>query len=768
MANVNLTRRDIDYISRVVATEVPASLQRTAPDQYKAMVEAVVDTITNRVASTGFPDSVEAVVNQDRQFSKIAGPSNLNPYGSVKNAPKADEGLQKMVETHLTQRANGKPSAIGNSVNYANPNYSTSNNLGWISDMANAGGVTLGVGDAIHVHGNAPGAKVPDKYTLSVPGAIGNPSQMDSKVMGFSPSRNPGVPRMEAGFAQGRTFRNTDGSAFAAPSTRFSGLMTPARPGIPERSPRANMSATPTRDFRAPPEPLKITPNKVQTFALPRQAPAVNPAVIQRMQDNLANKMAFARPNPTNMNISGYGFSTPAKPSGAEMNLRNASAPRVSPDFGRAVPGAVSPNSPPSRTPQRAPTNFAFGPTTDESVRWAQRAAAFDAYANEASRRFAAPVPTAPATPAGPAGFTGGGGGWGADGRLPSPNQSRSMTFNPTDNMATDLMFGAPNRQRSMAFNPTDNMATDLMFAPSQRAALGPTNDPSVRAAQADLAKNNRRDQFARDLMRAMPPAQPTRQSAFNPVDNMATDLMFTQTAPQTVNSRPSAPVYDMVDVPQSRTIADQYASYGAGRIAPQVASSATQAMPNVPQTVGPRSPSIRGPASPTVNAPMTQQQRMDKALADMRVGIPPQDIYDENAPGRSGFRGFGAGGFLGNLLTGNIGNMRGIEGGVQLPGLLGVLQNVVQGIGNPQQAQQAAQAVQTVAPALGQVMGLPAAQQAARAGNNMVIGRDANGILGWMADGGLSAGAANAGWASNNPERNYGGYGGGYDPTPV
>lgn len=55
-----------------------------------------------------------------------------------------------------------------------------------------------------------------------------------------------------------------------------------------------------------------------------------------------------------------------------------------------------------------------------------------------------------------------------------------------------------------------------------------------------------------------------------------------------------------------------------------------------------------------------------------------------------------------------------------------------------------------------------------AKAGNNMVIGRDASGNIGWGGVGGLSAGAAGAGWASNNPERNYGGYGGGYDPTPT
>jgi hypothetical protein len=717
MANVNLTQRDIDYISRVVATEVPASLQRTAPDQYKAMVEAVVDTITNRVASTGFPDSVEAVVNQSRQFSKIAGPSNLNPYGSVKNAPKANEGLQKMVETHLTQRANGKPSTVGNSVNYANPNYSTPNNLGWISDMANAGGVTLGVGDAIHIHGNAPGAKVPDKYTLSVPGAIGNPSQMDSKVMGFSPSRNPGTPRMETGFAQGRTFRNTDGSAFAAPSTRFSGLMTPGRPGVPERSPRANTSAAPTSDFRAPPAPLKITPNKVQTFALPRQAPAVSPATIQRMQDNLTSKMAFAQPNPSNMNISGYGFSTPAKPSEPQATgSATGSINRATAVGNLAVPGR-SPGVLGGRG-NINPPNVVAPPANVLSN--------FDQYGN----------------------FIG----------------NRQSSAAPTGDFRSTLADRA-------------NVPQSLPQAAAPSAPIQ-TMDNATRAAQAQTARQMAKDQFARDLVRSMPaPTVNVDRGRFGPGPSKAELAnQYSQYQRGTVPSAQINPsVYDMVDVPQSSTIASQYASYGAGKIAPQRAATTTQAVPaapsipNVPQTVGPRAPS-----APAVNAPMTQQQRMDKALADMRVGIPPRDIYKEQlgvpvAPANpvfgNGFRGFGAGGFLGNLLTGNLRNAAGIPGGFQLPGVLGIIQNAVQRLGGPQQA---AQAVQTVAPALGQVMGLPAAQQAAKAGANMVIGRDAGGRLGWMADGGLSSGAMGAGWASNNPERNFGGYGGGYDPTPV
>jgi hypothetical protein len=547
----------------------------------------------------------------------------------------------------------------------------------------------------------------------------GTPADLPNSAIGYNVSptalAQPTLPPID-GMTRQAYYRDKNFNPIATPASRLSGLMTPMRPGIPERAPR-QVSAAPASDFRAAP-PKTVPPSATQFGpgpALRNQTPVLNPSAIQRMQDNLTSKMAFARPNPSNMNISGYGFSTPAKPSGPQAtgsatgNINRASAVGNLAVPGRSpgVLGGRGNINPPNVVSPPANNLPAF----DENGRW-----------------------------------TGGA-------NLPQrgPNVS---TWGAVAN--------AP-----------------VVQAPSQQAALGPTNDPSVRAAQADLAKSNRRDQFARDLIRSMPAPTPTvnvDRGRFAPQASAAELAnQYSQYGRGTVPSAQINPsVFDMVDVPQSRTIADQYASYGAGKIAPQVASSATQsvpAMPNIPQTVGPRSPTVQ---APTVNAPMTQQQRMDKALADMRVGIPPKDIYKEQlgvpvAPANpvfgNGFRGFGAGGFLGNLLTGNLRSAASIPGGFQLPGVLGIIQNAVQRLGGPQQA---AQAVQTVAPALGQVMGLPAAQQAAKAGNNMVIGRDANGILGWMADGGLSAGAANAGWASNNPERNYGGYGGGYDPTPV
>lgn len=168
---INLTDRDIDYISRVVDTEVPRSIQRRNPEVYRDMVRAVVDTVTNRLASEGFPNTVTGVLNQRRQFSKITGPSSLDPYGSVQNTPAASQATQELVRQHIENRVAGAESTIGNAVNYANPNYSSlSNRRGWIDSMIDAGAQKLGLGRAVHYHGNAPGAVPADDYAVAMNG----------------------------------------------------------------------------------------------------------------------------------------------------------------------------------------------------------------------------------------------------------------------------------------------------------------------------------------------------------------------------------------------------------------------------------------------------------------------------------------------------------------------------------------------------------------------------------------------------------------------
>lgn len=184
---INLTDRDLDYIARVVETEVPRSLQRRNPQVYRDMVRAVVDTVTNRMASEGFPDATTGVLNQRRQFSKITGPRNLSPYGSVQGTPRASQATQDLVREHIENRVSGGLSTVGDAVNYANPNYSSPSNIrSWITPMIKAGAKRLGIGDSVHYHGNAPGAIPPEEYGIALNGvdntaALANPAVPEAR-----------------------------------------------------------------------------------------------------------------------------------------------------------------------------------------------------------------------------------------------------------------------------------------------------------------------------------------------------------------------------------------------------------------------------------------------------------------------------------------------------------------------------------------------------------------------------------------------------------
>jgi cell wall hydrolase len=204
MANVKLTQQDIDYIARVVETEVPRSIARRNPSEYDRMVRGVVDTVTNRMSSGVFPSSATGVLNQKRQFSKITGPARLDPYGSVQKTPRASAATKNLVTDYIAGRAAGEPTTIGGSLNYANPNYSSKSNLtGWINPMIERGAKMIGVGKNVHWYGTAPNLQPVGDYRLSAEGMPGGyvprPSSPDdlpqsAQAGGILNAVNPPVP----------------------------------------------------------------------------------------------------------------------------------------------------------------------------------------------------------------------------------------------------------------------------------------------------------------------------------------------------------------------------------------------------------------------------------------------------------------------------------------------------------------------------------------------------------------------------------------------
>jgi len=135
-------------------------LKKTAATEWNgrstSQLYGVVDTILNRQASGRWGRTVADVVNAKKQFSDVNGPvawsqgrHSVDAIPSSRVSPR----LSAMVDSYLAARERGRPSSIGDHLNYANPNGSSRRNQGWISRLD---GPTLGSGTSIHRHGTTP------------------------------------------------------------------------------------------------------------------------------------------------------------------------------------------------------------------------------------------------------------------------------------------------------------------------------------------------------------------------------------------------------------------------------------------------------------------------------------------------------------------------------------------------------------------------------------------------------------------------------------
>ena len=154
--SLSLTEQDVIDLIKVTSTEVVLFKSEIAFQQQTA---GVVDTILNRVKSGHWGNTVRDVVNAHRQFSKITGPKNLDPYGSVQNMPLKDvhERTKQYVKKYLKERSNGRKSIVGNNLNYANKYVSDDyNRTAWVNafhEEAVKSNLIFGSGKAVHAHG---------------------------------------------------------------------------------------------------------------------------------------------------------------------------------------------------------------------------------------------------------------------------------------------------------------------------------------------------------------------------------------------------------------------------------------------------------------------------------------------------------------------------------------------------------------------------------------------------------------------------------------
>lgn len=162
---LSLTQTDVLNLKKTLQTEWVQSAG-------EGQAHGIIDTILNRTASGRWGSSVSDVVNAYNQFSDINGPiSRRDGRNSVEDLPASSvsDRVDRLVDSYLAERAAGRESSIGSHLNYANPNYSSANNLGWINRLE---GPVLGRGDAIHRHGTVPELQRyrPENYAIALPG----------------------------------------------------------------------------------------------------------------------------------------------------------------------------------------------------------------------------------------------------------------------------------------------------------------------------------------------------------------------------------------------------------------------------------------------------------------------------------------------------------------------------------------------------------------------------------------------------------------------
>lgn len=159
---------EVDALARVAQSEV-GHFGKYGQDQLEGGVEAVVDTILNRVAHPSYPASIQSVVDQPFQFSAI------NSTGSWTGLPVAKANVSAIVTEHVRARSTGKVSTVHGAMHFLNPYLSSANALAIWGNHVKANPVAIFGNDAkkdVHYHGMAPGSSLPPAYAVVFAGSV--------------------------------------------------------------------------------------------------------------------------------------------------------------------------------------------------------------------------------------------------------------------------------------------------------------------------------------------------------------------------------------------------------------------------------------------------------------------------------------------------------------------------------------------------------------------------------------------------------------------
>lgn len=165
---VRISDRDVDALARTAMSEV-GHFGRHGPAILKGGVEAVVDTIINRVVHPSFPETIDAVVEAPFQFSAIGGPGGSDTWERL---PPASAAVAAIVGQHVRDRARGKSCTVEGATHFLNPNFSSPSALReWGDHVVEHAVAVWGKGNDIHFHGYAPGVAPPPGYIFVHEGA---------------------------------------------------------------------------------------------------------------------------------------------------------------------------------------------------------------------------------------------------------------------------------------------------------------------------------------------------------------------------------------------------------------------------------------------------------------------------------------------------------------------------------------------------------------------------------------------------------------------
>lgn len=159
--------RALDALARVAQSEV-GHFGKYGADQLAGGLAAVVDTVINRVAHKRYPDTIEAVIDQPKQFSAVNGP------GTWGGLPPARANIAEIVRDHLTGRVSGIASRIKGATHFLNPYLSSPSAMASWGRHVVENAVAVYGDDGkkdVHYHGFPPGGTMPDPYSLTFIGA---------------------------------------------------------------------------------------------------------------------------------------------------------------------------------------------------------------------------------------------------------------------------------------------------------------------------------------------------------------------------------------------------------------------------------------------------------------------------------------------------------------------------------------------------------------------------------------------------------------------